>query len=267
MARSVFNSIGTDIGAGIVEQAERTITEKSDGQLEGTVEWVLDSALLPLVDKVGEEHPDDSRLEMFQRSLVYNALGQVEVTAQYIGLKDDPTVPVASYAGGSGQDPITTNPQFRFFAGDHEETTDTEPWYLTEGTGDEAGFLLGRHGARFDLETKEFVGFVDPADRKAGMTTYFTTGDQVTVTYWTKTLPDFDRKGKIFTTWPHASIDVNTEVVDWYLLDMPVDKVGLLYRVTEVFIGSGISEGWDQDVYPTFGESAKSRTEDETIYA
>ena len=295
-------------------QPNATLVEKDDGQIEGVAVFVCDDGNTTVYPEIGDAHPKDSSAELYRIERSYHEVGKITFTCSYIGLTQDPTEPVAQYAGGSNQQPIETHPRFKEFAGDVTIDDPDTDGYVTpifsmlytdsddlitpaperekvgtaedlqtfidsdvrfdkviQATGSNSGttwlvptgYGIGQNGAKFDLASGSFVNFIDPDNKKCGSSSYINAGDQVIVTYWTKTIPDFARKNKVFTTFPHTDVKVDTDIVSWLCVDMPIQQVGSLdlYQVTEIFLGSSKSEGWDLDVYQENGSPIPLRTD------
>lgn len=312
MARKEFGELSNHASKLAGLQPGSTLIEKDDGQLEGQAVFVFDESSTSFFPEIGDDHPKDSTAKCYLITRQYHDVGKITFTCSYIGLTQDPTTPVASYSGGSNQQPIETHPRFKEFAGDPTITDSSEDGYITplvkilytldsdtlepkaqfEYVGSlaevqafesanainvlsqitstdittqasDTGISRGLNGARFDTPTGRFLDFVDPNNIKCGTTSYINAGDQIVVTYWTTSTPDFARKNKVFTTFPHSSVDVDPDIVSWLCIDMPIEQVGALslYRVTEVFLGSSKNEGWDLDIYQEFGSAIPVRTD------
>eukprot|EP01047_Picozoa_sp_COSAG01_P098966 COSAG01_NODE_29070_length_646_cov_0.901280_1_plen_96_part_10 len=67
-------------------QPDRSITEKNDGTLEGSVVMRCDKGKQYNLPEIGATHPDDNRLEMYQSGKVYQSNGIVEMTGSFFGL-------------------------------------------------------------------------------------------------------------------------------------------------------------------------------------
>jgi hypothetical protein len=168
-------------------------------------------------------HPRDTRLVCESLSLTYKTLGKAEIVASYIGLNQDPTIPRVEFAGGSGQDPIETHPDFVKFAG-----TIDDP----------------KNNARFDDETGEFIGFFN--GELQGVTSYIVPSTIVNLTYYTTSVPSLERVGKIKSSLPNFRRPPN--VKNYLLMAMPYRQIANIYAVTEQYLGSG-EGGWNKKIY------------------
>ena len=215
---------------GLFIQPNRTISEKEDGTLSGSV--LYEGTQGDFLPNIGSPHPDDTRLELVEGTRTYMPNGKIQLQASYFGLVSSTTTKVISYTGAQGQEAIETHPNFSFFAG---------------GNGGN-----GVNGAEFETEVNasgdeyyRFLGFFGQ-NAFAGVTSYLTAGTQVSATYWTDKIPKLDNRMTIvqrisgFTTPP--------DVGNFLFLDSPYRQVGSFYQVTEQYLGSGVA-GWNALIY------------------
>lgn len=245
-------TVGTDTG--VTAQVGRTITYNNDGTLEGSVVFkgfatinedgaTTDPAGLPVVPengRPGSDHPDDKRLECYNRTIVYGNNGLVTCTASYFGIdgiggKSDLTF---SFSGGVTTEPIETHPSF------------------TSTLAGTASSPL--NGAAFDEETGEFIGFAefttpgkDDNKNLLGVDSYLTPATNITVSWWQDKQP---RPSKT-ATWgtninglPAEDFRKPSGVKNFLLLDESYSQVGNFYQVTQSYLGSG-DNGWNKDIY------------------
>ena len=233
-------------------QAGAKLVERDDGLIEGSASFVGERSLVLGHAPLGSGHPLDSGVGCNRREITLLVAGKAQVTCSYMAV--GATRRIATYTGGSGQQAIQTHPDFINFAGDptaaEGELGFCEP--VPTADGSPSLYVQGANGSRFDAVSGEFVGFLKPNSIKAGLTAWVKAGDQVAVTYWSDTAPDFTQRNQIFTTIPGVSAS-NPEVVNWLLIDMPAQEhlVGndVIFRVTELYLGSDEYEGWDEDLY------------------
>ena len=211
-------------------QPDRSITEKNDGTLEGSVVMRCDKSKKYALPEIGATHPDDVRLEMYQSSTVHQSNGIVEMTGSFFGLVASETEPEISYSGGQNNDPIDTHPDFESFAG-----TPSAPL----------------NGAKFDAESEEFIGFFDSASAGQpnfrGTQYYLTPSSLITLSYWTDKVPTLKNRMSV-----HDDVDgfkKPDDMKDFLLVDTPYRQVGSFYQVTEQYIGSG-PNGINRVIYP-----------------
>ena len=249
------NTVREADAAAVIAQVGRTITYQSDGTLEGSVVWkgysglsadgtIIPPSGIPVVaegGQAGTNHPDDARMECYNRTLVYGANGIVTCTAAYFGIenrtgKSDLTF---SFSGGVTNEPIETHPDFLTFA--------------TEA-----------NGAKFDETTNEFLGFTEFTKPGAientnlmGVESYLTPATNIVVSWWQDTQP----KPSKTATWDTNINGVSADdfrkpqgVKNFLLMDESYSQVGNFYQVTQSYLGSGV-RGWDKDIYDKYSPS------------
>ena len=221
---------------GLFIQPNRTISEKEDGTLSGSVLWegARDGAgSLPVI---GSAHPDDVRLEMVEATFTFMPNNKVQVQGSYFGLNASTTVKVISYSGAQNQEDLTTHPDFEQFAGDGENPLN--------------GAQFETYKNSLDQEYWDFLGFRlekgKAPNKFIGSTHYLTAGTQVSVTYWTDKAPKLNERMKIVNKI--SGFSTPKDVKDFLYLDTPYRQVGSFYQVTEQYLGSGI-RGWNTDFY------------------
>ncbi len=215
-------------------QPDRTISEKDDGTLSGTITW---KGPRGFSIRIGSSHPDDSRLEAIERTITFHGLELQSVQVSYFGLTSSITERQISYSGAQNQDDITTHPDFDFFAGNGDSARNGAQFETNVNTdGDEyyefLGFFPFKNGGSYNAFT--------------GVSSYLTAGTQVSVTYWTDRTPKLDQRMTIFNTIP--GFTTPPEVGNFLLLDTPYRKIGSFYQVTEQYLGSGIA-GFNRQIY------------------
>lgn len=208
-------------------QAGWTIDEDENGLLTGELsyegDWVFWTAL-PVSWGYGMLHPYDGRLTAYKRRVQRLKTDKVRITLSFIGIISDPTPWIIEHPGGSGQDPIETHPDFTTFAG-----TPSAP----------------QNGAKFDAETGEFIGFTNPSNSLAGVTSYIVPSVIVNASYYTHFSPQLGNVGKLSGFPP---IYAPPNVRNWLLIGMPYKQIGNLFQVTAQFLGSGPG-GWNRRIY------------------
>lgn len=204
-------------------QQNRNVSEKNDGTLAGSVIYTADQTFFNLLPQLGASHPDDNRLECYQRDITYNNNGIVTLNAAYFGLVGHKTDQVVSFTGGQNNDPIEVHPDFATIAG-----TDSAPL----------------NGARFNRETGEFLGFF--TGKFMGVSHYLTPSTMISLSYWTDSVPSLKNRLSIVNAVP--GVTTPPDVVNFLLLDMPYRQVGSFYQVTEQYLGSG-AKGWNSTIY------------------
>ena len=212
-------------------QKDSSYVIKNDGTIEASLTFSLGKDYLDELPAIDEDHPVDRRLKCYNKNITYGDLDIITCTCSYFGIAaKQSTDPVFDYSGGTSSEPIETHDRFDVFAG-----TNSAPL----------------NGATYDSETGAFVNFSgEEAGDFLGVQYYLTPAVNVTVNYWTTNKPDLTKRMKVHTV-PEIGKDTFREVpgvADYLLVDMPYRRVGDLYQVSELYMGSG-ARGWNKTIY------------------
>ena len=215
---------------GAVKQVDSSYVIKNDGTIEASLTFTADVQDIDDFPDIDDDHPDDFRLQCYNKNVTYAAAELVTCTCSYFGIEGTKTEPVVSYDGGTNNDPIETHPGF-----------------------DTLGGTLAApvNGATFDEESGLFVGFTGAgAGELLGVQYYLTPANNVSVSYWTTRKPNLNRRMDVVT---RPEIGRKTfykppNVKNYLLVDMPYRTQGNLYQVTEQYMGSA-SGGWNRTIY------------------
>lgn len=226
MAIKKIGSISDRYADGIAMQPDRRLTFKDDGTIDGTIVYECERANVGNLPAKGSQHPDDSRLELYAHEITYLRLDKVRMTASYFGIESKETEPVLSATTDPDRLPIVLHPSFVTTLG---------------GTAS-----APENGASYHPETGEFLGFFDETSDLFGVEYYFQASVQVTLSYWSRAVPNIKRLMTI-----HPSIRRFRKpdgVKDFLLVGSPYRQVGTHYQVTETYLGSGPG-GWNTKIY------------------
>ena len=208
-------------------QPDRTITDKLEGTLEGTIKFKAFKEDVDALPTFGDLHFDDDRMELFNKEVVYNGLEMVTWTASYFGLSDSsPTGgdgQIVSFSGGANNEPIETHPDFVQFAGDAKNPQD---------------------GVIFDPVTGQFLRF-EESDLK-GFQYYLTPATQITVSYWTDSVPKLKKRMEIVNSL--SGVTLPEDVNNLLRIESSYRQTGSSFQVTEVYLASGF-DGWSDVIY------------------
>ena len=259
------NTVREADAAAVIAQVGRTITYQSDGTLEGSVVWKGYSGLsadgtiipptgIPVVaegGQAGTNHPDDARMECYNRTLVYGANGIVTCTAAYFGIenttgKSDLTF---SFSGGVTNEPIETHPDFTTKIAGTVGAPLNGAKFVTNPEADDYGSFI------------EFPEFTTPGaidnNNFMGVESYLTPATNIVVSWWQDTQP----KPSKTATWDTNINGVSADdfrkpqgVKNFLLMDESYSQVGNFYQVTQSYLGSGV-RGWDKDIYDKYSPS------------
>ena len=233
-----------------VKQPGRTIVESQEGTLEGSITWKADVGFLTpdLVDssdlfptiatnngEPSSNHPDDPRLECYNRTITFGSNNIATCVASYFGLVLPKTVPTMSFTGGVTTDPIETHPDFLDF-----------------GTA--------ANGAQFDDEGRflRFSKFVDGGVTNLnsgtntnfyGVDSYLTSVTNITLSWWSDSKPIPTKLASVTSFLPYLAKVRNPKgVKDFLLLSESITQVGNFYQITQQYKGS-VSPGWNAKIY------------------
>lgn len=224
-------------GQKTIQQTDSAYVIKNDGTIEASLTFLVDKGYITELPELEDEHPDDVRLQCYNKAITYGELSFVTCVCSYFGIAPQKqTDPVFDYSGGTSSEPIETHDRFDVFAG-----TNGSPL----------------NGAKYDETTGAFLEFsgTDSGDL-IGVQYYLTPAVNVSVNYWSDKEPDLSLRMKVYDV-PEIGKDrfIKVPTVKNYLLvDMPYRKVGNLYQVTEQYMGSG-ARGWNEEIY----EKGKAR--------
>lgn len=212
-------------------QTDRTVTEKRDGTLEGSISFICDVADKDALPTFGDLHIDDDRLELFNAQTTYNGLELVTLTASYFGISASEAsggpAQVISFSGGSNNEPIETHPEFQALAG----PPDTP-----------------QNGAVFDPITGQFLRFAGvDAGNLTGVQYYLTPSTVITVSFWKSSVPTLKPRMKIVDELKGVSLP--SDVKNLLRIESSYRQTGSSYQVTEQYLASG-PEGWNARIYP-----------------
>ena len=237
---------GNSIGVAVM-QPGRTIVESQEGTLEGSVTWKADvgdltpetvdsSDLFPTIatnnGDPGSNHPDDDRLECYNRTITFGNNNIATCVASYFGLTLPQTVPTMSFTGGVTTEPIETHPDF-------------------------ATFGTVANGAQFDDEGRflRFSEFISGSTNSGintnfyGVTSYLTPATNITISWWSNAKPTPSKLATVTSFLPYeANVRKPQGVADFLLLSESIKQVGNFYEITQQYMGS-VSPGWNTKIY------------------
>ena len=227
-----------------IAQPDRSVTENADGTMEGVVTWVidagsvspgeasqLDTTSLPSVAGAcsqcspGDTHPDDGRLECYERTVEYGAGNIITCVASYFGLWE-PSRTIIEYKGSVTALPITRHPNWE---------TDLS----LNAVLDPLGLFLGFDG--FDETTDDYKNLY-------GTREYLAAGTSITISYWMETQPLPKTIGVIYTPTEGDGLPTVAGVKDFLIVNQSYRQIGSFYQVSEEYLGSG-EEGWNSIIY------------------
>ena len=90
---------------GAVQQVDSSYVIKNDGTIEASLTFVADVIDLGEFPNIDDEHPEDFRLQCYNKNVTYGAGDLVTCTTSYFGIEGTKTEPIVSYDGGTNNDP------------------------------------------------------------------------------------------------------------------------------------------------------------------
>lgn len=210
---------------GVALQPNYALTYKDDGSIEGTVVYEADIADVGNLPNIGSPHPRESKCELYAKQITYAKNNKVVMTGSYFGIVAKETDPVLTTTTNADRLPIELLEHFSELGG-------------TSGTP--------LNGAKFDPETGEFLGFFDPSKDLFGTQYFFSPSVQVSLSYWTRKVPELDQLMTIHAKIPGYKAPPN--VKDFLLIGQPYRQIGTHYQITKNFLGSG-PNGWNPNIY------------------
>ena len=230
MAIKTHGGFTAVIGQPYAIQTDRTVTEKRDGTLEGSIKFICDVIDKDTLPTFGDLHIDDNRLELFNAQTTYNGLELVTLTASYFGISaSEPNggpSQVISFSGGSNNEPIETHPDFELMAGLANPPASRE------------------EGAVWDPITGQFLRF-DGGEFK-GVQYYLTPSTVITVSFWKSSVPILKPRMKIVDEL--KGVNLPSDVKNLLRIESSYRQTGSSYQVTEQYLASG-PEGWNARIY------------------
>ena len=215
---------------GLVRQPGRTLVLKQDGSATGQVKYRCEAgSAFGLAPSIGSPHPDSAQVLCYNTSITILENEIAEITCDYLGIFRDPTIYQIEFIGNVGEEPIETHKDFVSKIG---------------GTA-----ASPKNAAKFDLETREFIGF--PADAPSdlgGVRGYLNPASTVRISWFTKNAPTaglFDL-GSIRN--PPGNVPKPPDSRNWLKTNWSRRDFGLIFQITEEYTASG-KKGWNRLIY------------------
>jgi hypothetical protein len=204
-------------------QKDWEVIEAEDNSLRATLLYRGDREFMVNAPRKNDRIFTGEPLFCFERRRVYKDKEIGHVQCDFIGIERDPTPYKVEFPGGSGTEPIESHPNFNVFAG---TAANPKPGTVFNEDGTFAGFVSGS---------------------KKGITSYIVPDVRVNLNYWTFRVPNAKRITKeIATSLP--GVTANPTVRDYLLIGLVYRQFGLIYQVTEQWLGSG-PLGWNREIY------------------
>ena len=215
------------------------VTERLDGTIEGTVDFVTKPEWADTLPEIGDPHPGDDRLEVHTLARSFDPLQRVRLTAHYLGLTEDPTDPVLSCVGSPDREAIETHPDFVSVLAGVPSAPKNDAHFVS--VHDRRQTVIDKDYLFSHFETNAAA-----TESLAGIQYYLKASTQVELTWWQTKVPVVQRMVIVNDIKPFKKPD---GVKDFLSVDTPYRQVGNHYQVTQIALGSGPG-GWSQLLYP-----------------
>ena len=231
------------------------ITKDTKGLVEGTIKIrrTSDTQAMPPVPVRGDPHPYDATLKCYKVEASFGNLGEVGITAQYIGIEKDPTDAEFEFTGSTSEESIVFHKDFKSWAVEKYALPDN-PNTGQKGTPvqykkqyvdvDEAGnFVRFKVGAPAD-----FGGVESYLVPKATCRVSFYTGRTSTVTQYQSSI------GKVFKSPAGMPSQLIADTGgNWLMTSISIQEHGIIYKVQAEYMLSSFGAKWNPYIYGSSG--------------
>ena len=245
-------------------QGDWTMNVDGRGLLEGNFKkayptWDAGESLAP---QKGDVHPLNNKMTCYKSSVQYGHMGQVFVTAEYIGIAKDPTEGEWEISSSTTSESVVFHPSFPDLAIDY--------MYGGEGTGDgseEPWAFKDKIVDKDPSNPKIFQRFncVDaPADLR-GVESYLTPRATMKVSFYTAKkgmIAEITGNiGKTSATPMYAPADVCPQTGgNWLLTGASVSEYGNIYKIQTEWMASDHGGPWSESLYTAYSAQSKQRS-------
>lgn len=227
-----------------------TVNDDCRGLLESSVRFFVDGYGMPsFLPRKGATHPIDSRLKCYKVSYQQSDNQYGYYTAEYIGLKLDPSEGEWEVSSSTSERSIVLHPRFDEFA------------VLQKGEPEKAGGkpTIWKKWVKTD-EKNEFVAFFSFAPENiGGVESYLYPQTVARVTFYTSAQGTattvLNSLGKTRNA-PYGCKNFptgNQGEANWLLTNASISEYGTIYRVQTEWMLSGGGKPWNKYIYEAFG--------------
>jgi hypothetical protein len=224
-----------------------SVSDDTRGLLESSVKFFTNGyGMPPFLPRRGQTHPIDSRLKCYKVTYnqADNAVGSY--TADYIGLKLDPSEGEWEVSSSTSERSIVLHPNFDMFA--------------VEVKGDPAKGVLTKWKKWVKKDKQnEFVAFFAFAPEDiGGVDSYLYPQTTARVTFYTSSSSTASKvMGSLATTRSSPFGCKNFPSVggggNWLLTNGSISEYGTIFRVQTEWMLSGGGKPWNKYIYKEFG--------------
>lgn len=232
-----------------VIQPNSSVSEDGRGLLEGSlsVRYTVDpkAPKLPRIPALGEQHPFDSRLKCYKSSSQFGNNGQCVITASYIGLVRDPTVPETESSGTTSETSMVGHPEFAKLA--IEKPADTGKY----------NFVYYKYVDTVNHNGKDFERFnpTNAPEGLKGVEKYLAPKGTVRVTFYTGNQGLLDRYLSKIGCVAETPDKANSPVPkggNYLLTGVSVNQYGPVFKVSTEWMMSEFGTKWSDKIYKPF---------------
>lgn len=253
-----FTEYGNDDA---VYQPSWSLTEDGRGLLEGNVSIRYtgdpkNHRIPTQLPRRGDSHKWDNRLKCYKSNTQYGPNGSVVITAEYIGLLQDPTIPEVSTSGSTSSNNVQLHPAFADLAMSQAPTS-ANPQYKFKPYVDTV------NNNRKDFE--RFNCTTAPEGLR-GADSYLAPRCNVQVTFYTANLGIANKYlsslGTIADKPQGGNGDVNSVPLasggNYILTSCSVSQHGTIYKISAEWMQSEQAHKWTSLLYRAFGQGGKA---------
>jgi hypothetical protein len=238
-------------------QPQWQISEDGRGLLEGTLEIKQKTdALYPnwnygVIPKKGNNHPWESRLKCYKTSTQFSSQGTMSITANYIGLLQDPTYSETETSGTTSGANVQLHPNFPAMAfkvppSDSNPDPSWMPYVDTQN----------KEGINFE----KFNALTAPSGLK-GVESYYAPKATVRVTFYTAQMSIankmLDNIGCIADK-PYLANGPLPTGGNFLLTSASISTYGTVYKITSEWMMCEQGVLWSTDLYRAFGSGGRT---------
>lgn len=238
-----------------VYQPQWNVSEDTRGLLEGTVTYRVQTnptrPVVPPLPGRGDVHPWDGRLRCHNSTSQFSEQGQVLITAQYIGLTQDPTLAEMEMSASASMQSLQLHPNFVTMAM-------VKPPTAADSNYDFYPYVDTVNDNRKDFE--RFNAITAPEGLK-GADSYYAPRGTVRVTFYTSNgglaTKYVSNVGTISGSIPNSNGPLPSGH-NYLLANVSVSTFGVIYKISAEWMMSEQGYSWSDAIYRGFGSGGRA---------
>jgi len=242
-ARNVEHGLTNAVG-----QPDFSISNDGRGLLQGSFKWYYHHATgMPPLPSRGSTHPMNSGLGCIKAEAQYGMNNSCVVTAEYIGITQDPTFAECEVSSTTGETSMVFHPRFSEMAIEKKATA-TNPNYKFFDYID----TVNNNGKDF-----ERFNIASSPGNMGGIESFLTPRATVRVSFYTKGSAASRLMGNIGKTasTPAYANGPMPSGGNFLLTGVSVTPYGNIYKVSAEWTQSELGRTWNKEVYKEFGSN------------